>query len=778
MANTRDILGDQETLEALISNDSALTEFVEDGIKDAIGEGPLSNKDKLVMINLGEIAKVCGFNNDSKLMHLLLHNTTMVQLTNTSSFANTPIKAGYGTIYVPESLLATYRANANWKTYFFKRLEDYPNYEFGNITDSWETIANNANYANDYAIGDTKTVGFGEYGYMNMELVAFDADDKADGTGKAHMTWIAKDLITRHNMNDKVNGADTTAGGWEASGMRKWLRGEVLPLMPKALKDNIVAVNKVQSIYTTALVKDGQTTQDTIWIPSHHEVGFGTTHETTGAVYSKFDSDSARIKKNIINGLVYFWWLRSAYSTTVFQTVGSTGSNNNYYNASYSTYVAPGFCIGGKSESQYWTDLVAAIKEETYTRLYSVGDKLPYTVDGNTYHAVIVGIDADEDALGNKIPFSFITEELWAETAKMNDTATNANGWSASKMRTTTLPAIKAQLPEYVTSNIVKAKKYSYDKTTKSEQITYDDVWIPNFKELGFTSNQETNGATYSGLFTDYASKIKKKIGSSSENYWTRTAHSGDGTYFRAVDNNGNSNYYSADSSYGVALSFCIGLVTEESLWNELYDAIDDPDASYRTKYAVGDKLPYTIGDNVYHAVIAGIDVDEDENGNKIPVTFVTEELYAETAAMNDTATNGGGWKESKMRKTMMPAIEALLPEHLRNRINAVKKVSMLTDETEQITYDSVWIPNCKELGFTSKQETDGVAYTGLFLDNNSRIKKEGTFYFVRTASSSGTTKFYVVDLGGTNGSTGVDANVAGNFPVSFCVGHIPEKIQ
>jgi len=65
-------------------------------------------------------------------------------------------------------------------------------------------------------------------------------------------------------------------------------------------------------------------------------------------------------------------------------------------------------------------------------------------VDGNTYHAVIVGIDADEDALGNKIPFSFITEELWAMTYPMNDMATNVNGWSGSKMRTTTLPAIKA----------------------------------------------------------------------------------------------------------------------------------------------------------------------------------------------------------------------------------------------------------------------------------------------------------------------------------------------
>ena len=137
----------------------------------------------------------------------------------------------------------------------------------------------------------------------------------------------------------------------------------------------------------------------------------------------------------------------------------------------------------------------------------------------------------------------------------MNSTNINSDGWNASVMRTSTMPALKAKLPEYVTKHIVAAKKYSYNETTSSEQTTVDEVWIPNYKELGFTFNQESGGASYSEVFNGNSARVKKFNGTVNS-YWTRTATSNTNS-FRIVDTPGETNYGYASYSTGVALGFC-----------------------------------------------------------------------------------------------------------------------------------------------------------------------------------------------------------------------------
>ena len=207
------------------------------------------------------------------------------------------------------------------------------------ITDSWETILANENYATDYSIGDTKYLDLGTEGKHLMEIVAFDTDDKADGSGKAKITWISKDLLaTTHVMNN----TNTTSGGWESSGMRTYLKNTIKPLIPETVRNAIVPVTKVSSTYGSTVVKDGQTTTDDVWIPGNGEIFNNTTYETTGAVYSsKFNSATNRIKK--MNGSASDWWLRSAATSTYFCFTNSSG-DARYYNASISRGVALGFC--------------------------------------------------------------------------------------------------------------------------------------------------------------------------------------------------------------------------------------------------------------------------------------------------------------------------------------------------------------------------------------------------------------------------------------------------
>ena len=182
-----------------------------------------------------------------------------------------------------------------------------------------------------------------------MEIVAFNEDDKADGSGKAKITWISKDLLnTKHRMNPANNNGEIGTGGnggWENCEMRTYLKITIKPLIPEAVRNAIVEVTKIQSTVTNGtMVKDGQTTTDDVWIPSHHEVFPKKTNlESTGATYgSKFTSDSLRTKK--YNGTSSNWLSRSAVSISEFEGVGSSGNDFGGVNASLARGIALGFC--------------------------------------------------------------------------------------------------------------------------------------------------------------------------------------------------------------------------------------------------------------------------------------------------------------------------------------------------------------------------------------------------------------------------------------------------
>ncbi len=66
------------------------------------------------------------------------------------------------------------------------------------IEDSWEEIianVDNGTYASKYSVGDTKLIDLGEEGTVAMQIVAFDMDNLADGSGKAPVTWISEQLL-------------------------------------------------------------------------------------------------------------------------------------------------------------------------------------------------------------------------------------------------------------------------------------------------------------------------------------------------------------------------------------------------------------------------------------------------------------------------------------------------------------------------------------------------------------------------------------------------------
>ena len=385
MANTRSTLGEQATLDGLVAR--TLTSFEEDGVT-TVHDRALYNFDSLTSIKMPNLTSCeqyafagtgltevaadsfpelttignygfsnCKsltkarfdvlstvpancFNGCSKLKELVLLKSSKVTLSNVNAFNDTPLKVGFGTIYVPESLLATYKADSKWKDFFLAAYEDYPVLP-GTIQDSWsEILAAEADgsYLTKYQIGDTKFQQIGDY-LFDLEIVAFDKDDLADGSGKAHITWMAKHIV----FNAQMNISSTNSGGWANCKLRSDLRA-MLDSSSADLKAAVKEVNKTYYNYTTSKT---ETISDTIWIPSMYEVGFTSTpRESSGVVYDDVftASDANTTKKYDMNNSSSYWWLRSAYSNSNgFWYVSSYGSAINIY--AFGSYgVVPGLC--------------------------------------------------------------------------------------------------------------------------------------------------------------------------------------------------------------------------------------------------------------------------------------------------------------------------------------------------------------------------------------------------------------------------------------------------
>ena len=73
----------------------------------------------LIKLKLPSVVKIdsSAFNGCSKLIALVIDKTTPPELTNINAFSNTPIRTGTGYIYVPDSVVDTYKAATNWSSF-------------------------------------------------------------------------------------------------------------------------------------------------------------------------------------------------------------------------------------------------------------------------------------------------------------------------------------------------------------------------------------------------------------------------------------------------------------------------------------------------------------------------------------------------------------------------------------------------------------------------------------------------------------------------------------
>lgn len=283
---------------------------------------------------------------------LILRSNTMCDASSSAVLSYTPIAEGTGYIYVPAALVESYRDDFVWGEFAnqIRAIEDYPL-----VSDkySWEAVQwsmDNGTYATDYAIGDCVPIDLGSEGIINMQVAAFDADDLADGSGKAKISWVAKELLaTVHQMNPILSPTPYQEGtgcigGWEKCTMRTYLNDTIKPLLPASARSCMVAVAKAHRAYDTTVTAFTQNTTDELFLASDVEV-------QPGGIYAGlFPDNASRIKYLAGNATgARAWWLRSGSSIATngnaFDAVNVRGSID-LGGAVYEHGVCLGFCTG------------------------------------------------------------------------------------------------------------------------------------------------------------------------------------------------------------------------------------------------------------------------------------------------------------------------------------------------------------------------------------------------------------------------------------------------
>ena len=204
-------------------------------------------------------------------------------------------------------------------------------------------------YKTDYAIGDCVPLDLGSVGLINMQIAAFDADDLADGSGKAPITWIAKELLayTRVMNPAIVSYGDGTykegtgaIGGWEKTSMRVYLKETIKLLIPEVVRNSIKEVTKTQTAYDTNNYEFSQTSVEDVWVPDETEM-FG----SSSLYKTMFPDDDSRIKTVVNSTSKRAWWLRSTESNNKFAQVSTFGRLSSS-GVEYPCGIAICFCTG------------------------------------------------------------------------------------------------------------------------------------------------------------------------------------------------------------------------------------------------------------------------------------------------------------------------------------------------------------------------------------------------------------------------------------------------
>ena len=208
------------------------------------------------------------------------------------------------------------------------------------------------------------------------------------------------------------------------------------------------------------------------------------------------------------------------------------------------------------------------------------------------------------------------------------------------------------------------------------------------------------------------------------------------------------------DTIYTATYKSPVEVVEITDDWSTILSNIEN--GLYASKYKIGNYKPLSLGtEGTINMQIMGFDVDTDEEGNTIPITWVAQELLKTKKQMNTTNTNSGGYPATAMRGYLKNTVLGLVPAAVAAKIKPATKTSYDYDSKTDLTVnDKLWILSYREIFGGTSYEKSGPIYNSIYKDANSRKKMvvdttSAAGWWLRCASSGSASFFRCVDASG-----------------------------
>ena len=194
--------------------------------------------------------------------------------------------------------------------------------------------------------------------------------------------------------------------------------------------------------------------------------------------------------------------------------------------------------------------------------------------------------------------------------------------------------------------------------------------------------------------------------------------------------------------------------------------------------FVPGDTKKITLKDgSEINVRIIDFNHDEDESGQKIPISFESVETLNEDQVMNDSCSNKGGWEKSKLRSFLNTTILAMLPDDLRAVIKPCVKLTRTSGASNASlgkTLDHIFVLSEQEI-FGRKIYSGGNEghWYDWYRQENTEYGKckqngERDWRWERSPYRDSTTFFCLVDSNGSASRYG--ASNACGVSFGFCV--------
>lgn len=185
----------------------------------------------------------------------------------------------------------------------------------------------------------------------------------------------------------------------------------------------------------------------------------------------------------------------------------------------------------------------------------------------------------------------------------------------------------------------------------------------------------------------------------------------------------------------------------------------------------VGDYKNMTIGGVEYRIDIIGKNHDVYSDGTgTAPLTFQLHDCYGTDYAMNTASSNSGGWEESEMRTTRLPAIFKTMPSEVQLGIREVNKLTGVGSVIET-TADKLFLLSQVEVlnSVPFSLTGEGVCYE-YYINGQNTVKGWSNApkpWYNRSQQNGNTRAFCAISPEGV--ATTLDANYVRGLSFAFC---------